>query len=300
MSRIVVLLLLLTLLASPAGAHTAAPEAPWPGPEPWMLIPMLAAVAVYVTGFARLRARSDHGRGEGDRRARFFALGIAVLAGATLSPLHQLGGHSFAAHMTEHELIMLAAAPVLVLARPLGVMLWAFPAGGRRALAAIARSRAGSGLWRTFSDPWLATILQGAALWIWHLPSLFDRALKSEAWHVAQHLSFFAAALLFWSAMLGPRRSAWTAAACLFATSMITGALGAFMTLSQSPWYGPYASLGLAAFGLTPAQDQELAGALMWVPGGLIHAVVAVALLAPVLRGSGTEEAADAEPGTVQ
>ena len=137
----------------------------------------------------------------------------------------------------------------------------------------------------------LATVLQAAALWLWHLPSLFDLALKSEAWHAAQHLSFFGAALLFWSAMLSPRRSPWTSAALLFATSMASGALGAFMALSESPWYAPYAALGLAAFGLTPAQDQQLAGALMWAPGGLFHAAVAIALLAPALRGQPREAA---------
>jgi putative membrane protein len=269
-----------------AVAHTLQPQPGWPGPEPWMLAPMLLAAGLYVAGYLRLRRRSEHGRGELAAHARLFAAGMAVLAGATLSPLHQLGGHSFAAHMTEHELIMLAAAPLLVLSRPLGAMLWAFPAGGRQALAAIPRSSAGGGLWRTFSDPWIATVLQGAALWIWHLPSLFDRALRSEAWHAGQHLAFFATALLFWSAMLGPRRSAWVSAACLFVTSMVGGALGAFMALSQSPWYAPYAALGLAAFGLSPSQDQQLAGVLMWVPGGLFHAIVAVLLLAPRLRAA--------------
>jgi putative membrane protein len=70
---------------------------------------------------------------------------------------------------------------------------------------------------------------------------------------------------------------------------MVTGALGAFMALSQSPWYQPYAALGLAAFGLTPAEDQQVAGLLMWVPGGLFHAVVAIALLAPHLRDAARE-----------
>jgi cytochrome c oxidase assembly factor CtaG len=281
------LALLLALVPGAALAHTAAPRPGWAGPEPWMLVPMLLAVAIYATGFARVRRRSDHGRVEGARRARRYALGLAVLAAAALSPLHALGARSFTAHMVEHELIMLAAAPLLVWSRPLGVMLWAFPARARQALAAVARSRTGSGLWRVFTEPLLATVLQAAAIWIWHLPSLFERALGGEAWHAAQHLSFFVTALLFWSAMLGPRRSAWTAAACLFATSMVTGALGAFMALSESPWYGPYAAMGLAAFGLTPPEDQQLAGVLMWVPGGLFHAVVAVALLAPHLRSTG-------------
>jgi cytochrome c oxidase assembly factor CtaG len=287
------LALVLALLPGAAVAHTLAPQPGWPGPEPWMLVPMLLTAGLYAAGFVRLRRRSEHGRADLSRRGALFALGLATLAGATLSPLHQLGGRSFTAHMAEHELIMLAAAPLLVLSRPLGVMLWAFPAAVRQGLAAIPRSRSGAGAWALATDPWLATAVQAAALWIWHLPSLFDRALKSEAWHAAQHLSFFVAALLFWSAMLGPRKNPWISAACLFATSMASGALGAFMALSQSPWYGPYAALGLAAFGLSPSEDQQLAGALMWIPGGLFHAGVAMALLAPQLRNA-LREAADA------
>jgi cytochrome c oxidase assembly factor CtaG len=259
-----------------------------------MLASMLLAALLYLTGFRRLWRRSKAGRGELARRGRIFATGMAVLAGAALSPLHQLGGRSFTAHMVEHELIMLAAAPLLVWSQPLGVLLWAFPGQGRRALAGLARGRAAAGLWRALTDPWLATALQAAALWIWHLPSLFDRALRSEAWHAAQHLSFFAGALLFWTAMLGPRRNPWASAACLFVTSMVTGALGAFMALSQSPWYGPYAAMALAAFGLSPAEDQQFAGILMWVPGGLFHAVVAMMLLAPLLRSGQRQGSADA------
>lgn len=282
--------LILALGAPPAMAHTlAAPQPGWTGPEPWMLIPTLLVIGLYLAGFLRLRRRSGPGRADLVRRGRLFALGMATLAGATLSPLHALGARSFTAHMAEHELIMLAAAPLLVSARPLGVLIWAFPPAGRQALAGIARGRAAIGLWRVVTEPVLATVLQAAALWIWHLPSLFDLALKSEAWHAAQHLSFFVSALIFWQAMLSPRRSPWTAAALLFVTSMASGALGAFMALSDSPWYGPYASLGLAAFGLTPVQDQQLAGVLMWVPGGLFHAVVAVMLLAPALRATPRE-----------
>lgn len=286
------LALLLALVPGLALAH--APETPgWVGPEPWIGFPWLLAAGLYGVGFLRLWRRSASGRREMARRGRIFALGLLTLAASSLSPLHAASGRSFTAHMIEHELIMLAAAPLFVWARPLGVMIWAFPAGGRQALAGIPRSRAGAGLWRFFSDPLLATVLQAAAIWIWHLPSLFDRALKHEGWHAAQHLSFFVTALFFWSAMLGPRRNAWIAAFCLFATSMVTGALGAFMALSESPWYGPYAALGLAAFGLTPAEDQQLAGLLMWVPGGLLHAIVAVAILAPHLRSAPMKEAHD-------
>src|SRR5204862_7970790 len=98
-----------------------------------------------------------------------------VLALAVMSPLHAAGGRSFTAHMVEHELMMLAAAPLLVLSRPLAAMLWAFPQGGRQALGSIGRNRSLNALWRWLLDPAVATLLQAAVLWLWHAPSLFDR-----------------------------------------------------------------------------------------------------------------------------
>jgi cytochrome c oxidase assembly factor CtaG len=267
-----------------AFAHGSPPFAPGWSFEPWAFAPMLLAAGLFGLGWRRLRRRSGPGRAALDRHAKLFWLGLGVLAGAVISPLHALGARSFSAHMLEHELIMLAAAPLLVWSRPLPVMLWALPPSARQALGALVRTRAVARSWRTVSDPAVATALQAAALWIWHLPGPFDLALGSEGWHAAQHLCFFGSALVFWSAMIGPRRSAWTAAACLFATSMISGALGALMAVSPSPWYAAYARLGLAAFGLTPTQDQQLAGVLMWVPGGLVHAAAALAILAPRLR----------------
>jgi cytochrome c oxidase assembly factor CtaG len=192
--------------------------------------------------------------------------------------------------MLEHELLMLAAAPLLVMSRPLALMLWAFPAAGRQGLGAAARSGWIQSPWRALTEPWTATALQAAALWLWHLPTLFDRALASEAWHAAQHLSFLVTALLFWTAVLPPdhRRGLARSIGCLFLTSLVSGALGAFMALSSSPWYERYAELGMTPQGLlgglTPSEDQQLAGLLMWIPGGMVHAAAALALLGSALR----------------
>jgi cytochrome c oxidase assembly factor CtaG len=73
-------------------------------------------------------------------------------------------------------------------------------------------------------------------------------------------------------------------ALCLFATSVVSGALGAMMAFSQSPWYPSYARLGLTPFGLSPAEDQQLAGLLMWIPGGAVHAAAALVAVAAVLK----------------
>jgi cytochrome c oxidase assembly factor CtaG len=131
-------------------------------------------------------------------------------------------------------------------------------------------------------------------MWAWHAPALFNRALESPGWHIAQHASFFITSLLFWWAMLHPRggRSGYgLSAACLFATSLIGGALGALMSFSQSPWYADYAAMGMTGVGLSPVADQQLAGLIMWIPGGLVHGAAALALFYKWLRSSEVEHA---------
>lgn len=278
--------LCLALLAAPARAHELGHG---DGAHNWTLspgivLPLLVTLLLFAVGWLRLRARAGAGKPQLDRRAVLFGTGWAVLAGAVVSPLHRLGERSFAAHMLEHELLMLVAAPLLVLARPLTIFLWAFSANQRKCLARLATSRPVTGVWQAIASPVAATVLQAAVLWLWHAPALFDRALASEAWHATQHAAFLIAGLLFWTAMLSPRTLPGVAVLCLFATSVVSGALGALMAFAASPWYPRYAALGLAPFGLTPTQDQQLAGLLMWVPGGMVHAAAALVLLHRMLR----------------
>jgi PQQ-dependent catabolism-associated beta-propeller protein len=239
---------------------------------------LLVSLVWFSIGFARLRARSVR---TGVRQAVWFGLGWVVLAGALTSPLHAAGERSFAAHMVEHELLMLIAAPLLVVSRPLGIALWALPQRWRLRLGEAGLNPPWQRFWQTITAPVVATLLQAVALWGWHAPPAFDLALASPGWHVAQHLSFLVTALLFWWAVLRAHRAnVGLAVGCLFFTAIVSGALGALMALSTSPWYVGYARLGLDAFGLDPVQDQQLAGLLMWVPGGLVHAAAGVALLA--------------------
>lgn len=244
--------------------------------------PLLLALALYAVGFLRLWTRSGGGRSGLARRGLTFLAGWTTLALALLSPLHEGGERSFALHMIEHELVMLPAALLLVAARPGPVLLWSLPALGRRWFGAPARWS----LWHVLADPVVATCIQGVALVGWHLPFAFDRALRSEAWHTAQHISFLASALLFWWAMLRGREGGdrLTAAACLFVTSLVGGALGALMSLASSPWYSAYAAMGATPLGLSPVQDQQLAGLIMWVPGGLFHLGAALLLAYRALR----------------
>ena len=274
------------LFASPARAHgdhvQAVPGWTW---DLWIIIPLIVAALLFATGMLRLWTRTRNA--ELGRRGAWFALGWLVLCLALVSPLHAAGERCFSAHMLEHEMLMLAAAPFLVLAHPMPILLWGFPAPVRRALGTVVVAAPVAGLWRILTAPVPATLLQAAALLLWHAPALFDLALAHEGWHAAQHLSFLVSALFFWTAMLGRRSRGEdrpVAALCLFATSLVSGALGALMAFSESPWYVGYARLGMAPFGLTPAEDQQLAGLIMWVPGGLVHALAALALVATMFR----------------
>lgn len=283
------------------GGHEHAAESPGWTWDPWITAPLILSAIVFALGWRQLRARSTLGRGALAQRGWWFAIGWLMLAGALVSPLHEAGERSFAAHMTEHELLMLVAAPLLVLSRPLAIMLWAFPAGARRVIGRIGASRPVAGTWSRLTGPITATAVQAAALWLWHAPALFDLALADEGWHAVQHLSFLSSALFFWTAMLGRRggqssssASRALAALCLFATSVVSGALGALMAFAESPWYAGYSRLGMAPFGLTPAEDQQLAGLIMWVPGGLVHAAAALLLVRGLLTPTLTRKAIDA------
>jgi len=283
---------LLLALPCAAQAHPEAGATPGWTFDPWLVAPLLLAAVSFTLGTARLRQRSRHA--PGTARVAAFTAGWGVLAAALLSPLHAAGERSFAAHMLEHELLMLVAAPLLVLGHPLGVFAWSLPAPLRRRCGGLQRQAVVAAAWRLFTRPLPATLLQAMALWLWHAPGPFQLALAHPAWHAAQHLCFLVTALGFWTAMLDrrARTQPMLVAGCLFATSLVGGALGALMAFSWSAWYPLYANLGMTPLGLDPVGDQQLAGLLMWIPGGLVHVGVALAILARLLRD------ADAHPLT--
>jgi cytochrome c oxidase assembly factor CtaG len=270
-------LILVAVTASPAAAHGDPTHHHVPDwtLDPSITVPLALAAVLYAIGFARLRARASHGSKAMAPGGWLFAAGWLTLAGSLVSPLHEAGERSFTMHMIEHELLMLVAALLLVVARPGPILLWGLPRPLRQLVGGLARLP----VWSRLTDPVTATAIQALAIWVWHMPGLFDLALRNEGWHIVQHLSFVASALLFWWAMLH-RSSEALAAVCLFVTSMIGGALGALMALSASPWYASYAAMGMTPEGLSPAEDQQLAGLIMWIPGGLFHLIAALVFLA--------------------
>jgi putative membrane protein len=275
--------LLLLLTAGAASAHPVATaleaSASW-GAEPWLLACLALSLLMYVVGASRLHARSRLGRPLLLRQMAYFGAGWTVLAAALASPLDAAGSLSFAAHMVQHELLMIVAAPLLVMGRPLGVWLWAWPAATRRGGGGLTRLRPLHAAWAGLTRPLNAWVLHFAALWLWHVPALFQLALLHPGWHALQHASFLFPALLFWWSVLGEGRAARAnVLAYLFTTMLHTGALGALFALSATVWYPAYGG-SAAEYGLSALEDQQLGGLIMWVPGGLAYLIAALLLCA--------------------
>lgn len=253
-------------------AMAGAPPAWSWSPDPWILMPLAASLLLYAVGVARLWGRAGRGRGlHGVHLARF-AVAWLVLGAALVSPLDALGGALFSAHMAQHELLMVVAAPLAVLARPLEAWTWALAPPWRAWIAEATRARAWRRLWSWLTEPATAWALHALVLWGWHVPWLFNAALDNRAIHALQHASFLGSALLFWWSILGragPRAQA-AALASLFTTMLHTGALGALLAFAPAAWYAYPQPL---PFGLAPLEDQQLGGLLMWVPGGAPYLV---------------------------
>jgi putative membrane protein len=244
--------------------------------DPRLVTPLLAAAVLHLLGMWRLRPLSAAMRESLRRRSLLYWLGFAALGLALLSPLHRAADHLFTAHMIEHELLMVVAAPLLVAARPGVVLLWGLPRRARRSASALLASGACRRLWAGATELWSATALHGLVLWIWHLRGPFEAAAGHGPLHLLQHASFLGSALLFWQAALRPRERA-PAAIALFATSLHTGLLGSLLTFSRTPWY-PGATVFPNGTNLTPLEDQALAGLVMWILGCSVYALAAVAV----------------------
>lgn len=259
---------------------------------PAILAPLLLIGVLYLAGAARLRARSRRNRADRLREMVLFGAGWLVLELALVTPLHALSQRLFSAHMIEHELMMAVAAPLLAASAPGGALMWALPRRWRGATGSLLHAGWLKACWRQASRPGVATLLHGVAIWIWHVPGLFEAALREGPLHYLQHASFLGTALLFWWVVL-PRRGNGHAMGAsvmhLFLTSMHTGLLGVLLVFSPRLWYPAYIGAS-GLWELTPLEDQQLAGLVMWVPAGLVYGAAALWLAGLWIRESGRRQ----------
>ena len=286
--------LFLWLGAMPAFAHGDEAGGPrnfadlasdW-GREPGSIVFLAILALLYGCGLFRLRRISPRLIPRSD--IAFFTAGWLVLFVALASPLHEWGEVLFSAHMIQHELLMLVAAPLLVLGRPAAVLLHGLPKGSAAGLTRWAKGAGWGHIASIVTRPFAAWLIHAAVLWAWHAPFLFQAATKNDGVHFLQHASFLGSALLFWWAVIhGRQRALGFGAAVLymFGTAIHSGLLGALLTFSGSVWY-PIYSETTAPWGLTPLQDQQLGGLIMWIPAGLVYVLAGLLLLVGWMRES--------------
>jgi putative membrane protein len=290
-------LMLLCLLQQSAYAHViTVSQGPRNLPElarawtfdPGVVVALAISLALYLRGAARLWKACPVGRGLRMIEFWSFLAGWLTLVVALVSPLHAWGNALFSAHMVQHELLMLVAAPLLILGKPLAICLSALPRGWAAGLARMSRTGWCRTLLHLGSNAAIAWLIHAIVLWAWHLPAFFQATLTSNFVHALQHISFLGSALLFWWAVIyGRDRAAGYGIAVLylFTTAMHTGLLGALLSLAGSPWYPIYAGT-TEAWGLTLLEDQQLGGLIMWIPAGIVYIVAGLVLFAAWLRES--------------
>lgn len=229
-------------------AYCGSPPAP--GEAGWNWDPWLGAALVGALVLAW--------RHSADRAS--LAIGWAVLGLALLSPVCSLSVALFSARVGQHLVILLAAAPLLALGLP----------GARRGAPAAAVV--------------MAAALFALLLWAWHLPGPYTATFRSDVAYWAMHASLLGAAIWLWRGLLlaAPTRPEVVLPVGL-ATAIQMSALGAFLTFAPRALFPPHATTTLP-WGLTPLEDQQLGGLLMWVPGGLAFAGVALVALAMAMR----------------
>jgi cytochrome c oxidase assembly factor CtaG len=167
---------------------------------------------------------------------------------------------------------------MIVVARPIGPLMWGLPFPLRRWATSGLKSSAVRVGWEWASRGIAATLIHGITIWGWHAPLLFDAAVSDVALHRLQHLSFFVTAVLFWWPVIW--RSERAVGAChVFITMLHTSMLGALMALAPRVLY-VVQTRAAEAWGLTPLEDQQLAGVVMWIPAGTVYAGATLTLLA--------------------
>ncbi|MGE0795120.1 MAG: cytochrome c oxidase assembly protein, partial [Acidimicrobiia bacterium] len=218
---------------------------------------------------------------------------------ALVSPLDALAGDLASAHMVQHVLLVVVAAPLLVLSAPIALLIGGSPPALRSWLRRAHRAARRSPVLEQLRRPGVAWFLHAGTLWFWHAAVPYGGALEHDAIHAGEHATFLVTALFFWSSVLragAARRVSEGYAALLVFTMAMQGVfLGALLTFASSAWYDGYRET-TAAWGLDPVADQQLAGVIMWVPAGFVYVAAGIALVARwsrVTGGAGTGHPAD-------
>ncbi len=243
----------------------------WPV-DPWLDLALLLPAAIYLRGWLALRRR-DPRVWHGGKLAAFL-VGLTALFLALGSPIEPFGSFLLQVHMIQHMLLMMVAPPLLWLGAPLFPMIRGVPRPIRTYwLRPVLRSRSVRRFFGQLSHPAPALALYVVTTWVWHVPGIYEVALRSPGWHRLQHLCFLGSSLLFWHAVVRPypsrpRWSVWLLLPYLLAADLSNTVLAALLTFSETILYPHYGQIP-RLFGISALDDQSTAGVIMWVPGSV-------------------------------
>jgi cytochrome c oxidase assembly factor CtaG len=204
----------------------------------------------------------------------YFVAGSVIALAALFSPLEKMAADLFSAHMVQHLILVFVVPPLLVAGWP----------NVRIVPAAL-------------TIPLVVWLLHATAMWVWHLPVLYDAAITSDLVHVLEHGSFLVTGVLFWGVVGGRFRTldALPRVGLVFVTALASGALGAVLAFATAPLYESHLHT-TQEWGLTALEDQQLAGGIMWVPPGIVYLIVMLVLLARWLNSMDRAAAAGESP----
>lgn len=259
--------------------------AAWPVEPPLFVV--LAAALLYWLG-GRRRVSPRRGDLESRTQALCFYTGLAVVVAALDSPLDPLADSLFAAHMTQHVLLLMVAPPLIVLAAPWSRLWQPLPLAFRRvtakAVARHPRARPLRAAARALVRPIPAWLLFNVDLVLWHLPSLYQATLENQAVHELEHALFFVTAILFWAAIFESPplrvRLDWLGRVAYVTGAIVVGwILAIVLALAPHPLYPHYVALQHRPGGLSALGDQQIAAGVMWVPGSLTLTIAFIVFL---------------------
>ena len=239
--------------------------------DPLVLLALALAAVIYWRGLRVVRVAPW-------RPVAFYA-GLVTFGVALISPLATLAEQLFLAHMVQHLLLIMVGAPLVLLGGPALVLSRGLPREIRNVyLVPLARSPAAHAFVRLALNPLIALGAYVVFLTLWHLPPLYDAAVTDAVVHAIEHFTFIAIAILFWTQVIdpypfhAPLRYPLRIVYLFVATAHNT-ALGGILSFADPSLYPYYANLATRPFGLNAAIDQQSGGAIMWVPGGMVHLI---------------------------
>lgn len=257
--------------------------------DPRVIGLLLLTGIVYFRGWRRLQKVLP--QQFSSERLALFWLGLILLFVALESPLDAFSGLLLEAHMVQHLLLMMVVPPLVLLGQPLLPMLRGLPRPFvKEGLGPFLRWPALRKVSNMLVRPWFAWAAYNLSAVAWHVPALYELAVRSPAWHNAEHACFFWSSILFWWPVVQPwpsrtRGSRWAMIPYLLAADIVNTAISATFVFADKILYPTYAAAPLG--GISPHSDQAAAGAIMWVPGSMIYFVPAAILAMRLIGGPG-------------